>query len=112
MTREEMLSALGNLRYVKRWKDKKGLADETIDICIEALEQTRWIPVSERWPEDYAWVIVCFASGCVTTGYHYADNNTYPSEDCDETGWYDCDEELCDQEVIAWMPFPKPYKEG
>lgn len=39
MTREKRLSALANLRHVKSWKDKEGLADNTIDICIKALEQ-------------------------------------------------------------------------
>lgn len=39
MTKEERISALANLRYVKSWKDKKGLADETINTCIKALEQ-------------------------------------------------------------------------
>ena len=39
MTREERISALANLRYVKRQKDKDRLADDTIDICFKALEQ-------------------------------------------------------------------------
>lgn len=73
--------------------------------CIRALPSAQqWIPVSERLPEARRSVILSTkewsGEGCYweTTEYHviwkgYKWNATY---------W--------DDEVIAWMPLPEPYK--
>lgn len=88
----------------------------TIDACkgaIELLEQTRWIPVSERLPKDEEYVLVCYEDGLIRTAYYYIDTNIYPSEfeDCCETGWYNYNEDfMYKQDVVAWMPLPELYK--
>ena len=72
-----------------------------------------WIPVSERFPNNDDYVLVCYEDGHIRTAYYYIDTNIYPSEfdDCCETGWYNYSETfMYKQDVIAWMPLPEPYK--
>ena len=64
-------------------------------------ESPQWIPCSERLPEEYHTYLVTkldpshSRSTFTTLAYFYTE----------ETGW-DIDD------VIAWMPFPKPYREA
>ena len=84
------------------YKEPRNDMDKTtIDACngaIELLEQTRWIPVSERLPEKEMNCLVTDSLGKVhkATFYHALDGReSYFS------GLY------C---VRAWMPLPEPYK--
>ena len=63
------------------------------------VEETRWIPCSERLPEDNTDVIVCFYSGTVTE-MRYWGNGIFQ-------GIY----EHTTKVIVAWMPLPEPYKE-
>lgn len=83
---------------------------EAIEMGIHALEETKWIPCSERMPEE--------AYGCLVTvmdceAYSMEDfENIYPEfVGWDGENWNDGDGEEISFEVIAWMPLPKPYKE-
>lgn len=60
-------------------------------------EQTRWIPVSERLPEAGKEYLCCDANGFMEVGYL--------SKNLGE--W--CANGEVYEEVIAWMPCPKPY---
>ena len=73
-------------------KERNDKADK-IASDKDVLEQTEWIPVSERLPEEKGYYLT-------TTMYHevYCD---YWDENFNRT-----------EEVIAWMPLPKPYKAG
>jgi hypothetical protein len=64
------------------------------EMAIEALK-SKWIPVSDRVPEDDRLVIVCTESGQVYTDYYFDDNPEF---------W-----ELA--HIIAWQDLPKAYKE-
>ena len=71
----------------------------------------RWIPVSERLPEDHDWYVIVVKEK--STGYQYIpriashnhDNcwSIIDTEDADKD-WLD------DLECVAWMPLPEPYK--
>ena len=71
----------------------------------EAMAQ-RWIPVSERLPEDvevgeqYPTVIFC-TKDATYAGFY---------EHCRDGNWWSDDEDYIVDGVIAWMPLPKPYK--
>ena len=69
-------------------------------MAIESLEQTRWIPVSERLPDAIGTYLVTLdykehGTGVTTLWFHNK-----------EIGW---DLRVADV-VIAWMPLPQPYK--
>lgn len=80
-----------------------GWSEETVDAIgmgIHALKETQWIPCSERLPEDNTDVIVCFYSGTVTE-MRYWGNGIFQ-------GIY----EHTTKVIVAWMPLPKPYRDG
>lgn len=59
----------------------------------------KWIPCSEKLPEDNTDVIVCFYSGTVTE-MRYWGNGIFQ-------GIY----EHTAKTIVAWMPLPEPYRE-
>lgn len=67
---------------------------------VGELGNPRWIPCSERLPENAMNVIAQFSSGTVTE-LRYAGNGIFE-------GIY----EYSTRVIIAWMPLPEPYKEG
>lgn len=101
MTNEEARKILDSSLVWPKMVDEEC---EALDMAINALEQTRWIPVSERLPEkpdNYPYCgiyriyfLVSLASGCVKTlGYEF-----------DRDEW-----QVTGSPVIAWMPLPEPY---
>lgn len=68
----------------------------------EEEQEPKWIPVSERLPEDGQNVLFCDNDNDIMVGYHVKDRpNTHFSQD----GTYD---DM--KNVRAWMPLPKPYE--
>lgn len=66
----------------------------------EAIEEIkRWIPVSEGLPERYKEVIVTDIETSDTYLSRYIGN-----------GYWECDNGLFKNRIIAWQPKPKPYK--
>lgn len=95
MTREEAIRCLG----VHSSTNGSGLCIdeqhyEAKQMSIKALEQTRWISVNERLPEEGLAVLT------------YGENGDY------EVNWLDFDGKWFweDVDVVAWMPLPPCYK--
>ena len=72
---------------------------EWLEELKKLTEKAKWIPCSERLPEDNTDVIVCFYSGIVTE-MRYWGNGIFQ-------GTFKRKAET----IAAWMPLPEPYKE-
>lgn len=78
-----------------------GEQKEALDMAIKALEQTSWIPVSERLPEKQGWYLVTDATGgMVMTEYSFF----VPQDGEMEEPYWDY------TNVVAWMPLPEPFQ--
>lgn len=100
------------------------LKDENRDICygtsymedaiktaIEALERTRWIPVSERLPDDSE-LVMLFAPAGTYTDFDWYDFGIYHKG---SNSFLHIGFPLCAQFLPTsthWMPLPEPPKEG
>lgn len=77
------------------------LADSIIAHSVPYEERLlgEWIPVSEGLPERYKEVIVTDIETSDTYQSRYVGN-----------GYWECDNGTFKNRIIAWMPFPEPYK--
>ena len=104
MTVDEAIKYLRNpLSWAIGKTLEKQIADnkEATQMAIEALERQRWIPCSERMPEDDTEVLV-----------YLFENNKSPyiawlSDGRWYTEYFEVEQE---DEPVAWMPLPEPYK--
>lgn len=78
--------------------------NEAFDEVIEELKP-KWVPVSERLPEDEIDVLICNANGDIEIS-----RGSYSTELKNEFIWYTSGWRF--GKVIAWMPLPEPYKVG
>lgn len=107
MCRVEELMGLGlqNTEMVKCARTHKQLAEWLTELK-RLREQTRWIPCSERLPEENEYV------GDVCKYYLIQDEygDMYVAH-LSSVGWIPINSlKAISDEVIAWRPLPKPYK--
>ena len=79
---------------------------EALKMAIEALEQTRWIPVSDGLPKKSGRYLVYIVN-------KHDDKLQYIMT-CDYSvdsywNWFP-DDECASDNVVAWMPLPQSYK--
>lgn len=114
MTNKEIIEVLVlmSLQYSPRTTEYKAL-NEAIDKLWENFpKKSKWIPVSERLPEDMQKVLIWFEYyrygdfNCMyqTYGFGYVCDGKWSPFINGETGWQD-------SRIIAWQPLPEPYKE-
>lgn len=85
---------------------------ENVDVIIKALEekqQNRWIPVSERMPEEHEHY--GDSELVLVTVKDYEKDTTFVHDDNTVNGEWAYFRGAC-YEVIAWRPLPEPYKES
>ena len=85
---------------------------EALTLAISALEQERWIPVTERLPEDEYVLIskkpkkLSGSKWSVGIGIRTADQRSRKIQ------WRDSGFGIIqDDKVLAWRPLPAPYQE-
>ena len=129
MTNEEAKEILAMYRFnlIQSMSNQLEGDIEAFDDAIKALEQTRWIPVSERLPEDLEPVNITWVNHNPESYYadikdkpftatgHYCNGRWWwysviCQDYLNEYGQCDVDAMNDDIDVIAWMPLPQPYK--
>lgn len=85
----------------------RDIAENRLPVWIDELQtydvqEVRWIPVTERFPEEEGTYLVTYTDGGVT---EVGSSMYLQREDGSEPYW---DYFV----VIAWMPLPEPYKGG
>lgn len=98
MTNKEAIEWLSAMRDRNDYQRK-----EALDMAIEALKQTQWIPCEERLPE--VGVAVFISDGENTCEAHLRESKEYFLEH--RSRWL-----IRTEAVDAWMPLPKPYEGG
>ena len=98
MTNEEAINRLKTIRSIHN-----GSYAQEIDMAIEALEQPRWIPVSEKNPETTGEYLTTIKWRDDKNGYNYA---------VVKRDYFADVETWNDSFVIAWQSIPQPYKES
>lgn len=96
----EIAKLAGMLENLTDDKDKQSVRF-AINV-IEGFEEKpkgEWIPVSERLPERHKEVIVTDIETSDTYQSQYIGN-----------GYWECDNGILKNRIIAWMPLPEPYK--
>lgn len=77
-------------------------AEKELIILAERGARYRWVPVSERLPDEGKQVIICTTAADVCTGFARWGGSFATEEGC----------ELYLADVTHWMPIPEPEEEG
>ena len=111
--RQKAIDALANTKDLVdvTWTDENDNVIDSIEekrnIIANWLEKVpsaqRWIPCSERLPEEYGNYLITTHDGNVDIGTIDPKKKGVWSA-CDSDGFYWL------REVIAWMPLPEPYR--
>ena len=89
--------------YALNQKDKSITPNDIMRFPSAQPEQ-RWIPCSERLPEEETDVLICNINGDIALS-----SGSYSTEVKDYFIWYTSGWRF--GKVIAWMPLPEPWKE-
>lgn len=81
------------------------------EMVREAVERTRWIPVSERMPEEEGRYLVTFRSERKAYLVGYGNCRMSVCGKKIGYGWYDLHDAVYfdKKSIVAWMPLPEVY---
>jgi hypothetical protein len=101
MTREEALKRIKRF-YGEALEEFVGETEDydALDMAIETLEQTQWIPCSKRLPKEGEVVLICVQ-------FEYSPKMFVASRQ-DHNYWTGVGARFA-KEMVAWMPLPKPW---
>lgn len=105
MTRKEQLVELLNISFEDQHK-KRGIltAKHTADhLTADGVTVQKWIPVTERLPEEMKSVLTCDHKGNIHIMRHYRGFKDPFGIDKNDMHFFP---------VTHWMPLPEPPKEG
>lgn len=103
---------VGNEEYNKGWNDCNKYWCNTIKRQPKVGE---WIPCSERLPELHrvdmqsSGEYYMISDSVIITDGESIGLTKYEVDDDDRKGWLECEFEG-NEDVVAWMPLPEPYK--
>ena len=127
LTNKEIIKWLQSLKSEIGKQSNQNLwhYEEALDMIIKALQEDEWIPVSERLPSAEDCPMDCMVTRKSKYVGNYVDmavaeaNGTWTHEDWDAIVLGDVESgrktgliSTRDDEIIAWMPLPEPYKGG
>jgi len=99
----------GLCRAAGKWFDDEYKAPENM--------KSRWIPCSERLPEENGKYLIVYDKGCpdeYTIGIENyevdCESFGFWNERVDPISWGVIGYDWIDQPVLAWMPLPDPYR--
>ena len=105
ISRQEVLLYINKILNCGMGKKK---SFEFIQKYVEKLQSVtpqpktgHWIPVSERLPEGGIEVLLCDTKGIIYCSYKSAYDDYYYYDECGN---------IIENDIIAWMPLPEPYK--
>ena len=115
--KDRCLLEMDVIKAIDKHTREDGTLDDDISCILEEVESvdakytnvpSKWIPITEKAPEDESYILVSFENATMVDIARY--------EEDDEGGRFypDDDDEAyskCGIYVNAWMPLPEPYRE-
>ena len=96
MTKEKALFVLNQIAQGMKIPEEE--INTAIDAIIKTMDKMKWISVKERLPNETNEYLVCYNNGDVSTDwYGFTDYGSIAG---------------FDEDIVAWMFLPEPYKEG
>lgn len=88
---------------------KRTISKKELEEILLRAERMKWIPCSERLPEDESYILVSFKNATMPDIARYEvdehGNGAFYPSDCNVAYV------SCGMFVNAWMPLPEPFKE-
>lgn len=108
------IKTIEQIERIQKNLESIGETADYLDFAIEALEQTRWIPIDEKLPNEYEYV---FVSGDDIVKHAQFIDGRFDCDDIEKFVYATIDgKEVVGAETfkaLAWMPvsLPEPYEE-